>query len=87
MGTRLRLTLLMLAALPDAMPPYRPPGHHLNVSPVPTVPCEERNCGEGTWQNGKVYKCDMCGTYFNYCSFDKKYFKDSEAAKHLDTPG
>jgi hypothetical protein len=87
MGTRLRLALLMLTSLPGAMPPYRPPGSGQKVSPVRTVACPKPHCGKGRRLNGNVYKCDQCGDTFNYCSVDKSYFLDSEAAMHRHASG
>jgi hypothetical protein len=88
MGTRLRLTLLMLTTLPDVMgPPNRPAGRKSKASHARTVPCDKWDGGQGILQNGNVYKCDECGKYFNYCTTDGQYFQDSEAAEHMHASG
>ena len=83
MGTRLRLTLLMLTALFGVVnPPGRSPGFKPPKS-ARMIPCEYSNClGMGAWQSKYRYRCDEHGHTFYYCYIDQLYLTQQQAAGH-----
>jgi hypothetical protein len=85
MGTRPRLTLLMLTALFAVMnPPGRPPGD-TPPKPAPMIRCNYKNCrGMGELQRGCRYVCDEHGHTFYYCINHRRYLAPEEAAEHRD---
>ena len=83
MGTRPRLTLLMLIALFGVMnPPSRPPGFKPPKS-ARMIPCSHQNCrGMGEWQSKYRYLCDEHDHTFYYCYIHKDYLTQEQAAGH-----
>jgi hypothetical protein len=84
MGIRLRLTLLILAAIAAvAGPSNRPPGARSELPPVRTLPCPLDNCGgHAQWKSGYKYYCDECGGSFYFCTTCSRQLTGKKAAKH-----
>jgi hypothetical protein len=87
MSARSRLALLMLATIPAVIvPPNRPAGNPSGVVPVATVPCPkgEIECGgQGQFEAGYRYRCDVCDDTFYYCSTCSTQLTRDEAAEHV----
>lgn len=89
MGTRLRLALLMLTAIPgQATPPHGVPGAESEFLPVPTLPCPKDSCqGQGEWKFGYLYSCDECNDPFYYCTACRRQLRPDEDHGHDGASG